>query len=85
VKRYVSKQHISIASIHKQEAYKYDNYVKKPTLHSQFFASPLRQPHQFFEFENFQKPRGGCYKKSKNPEDWIKPIGYLSWEKNQEV
>jgi hypothetical protein len=22
---------------------------------------------------------------SKNPKDWIKPIGYLSWEKNQEI
>jgi hypothetical protein len=32
-----------------------------------FTASPLRQPHQFFEFQNFQKPRGGCYKNIKEP------------------
>jgi hypothetical protein len=33
----------------------------------------------------FKNQEVDVIKISKNPEDWIKPVGYLSWEKNQEI
>ncbi len=36
-------------------------------------------------FKIFKNQEADVIKISKNPEDWIKPIGYLSWEKNQEI
>jgi hypothetical protein len=32
----------------------------------------------------FKNQEADVIKISKNLKDWIKPIGYLSWEKNQE-